>query len=144
MGSGPIALVDLPWIPVFLLLCFLIHPWLGLVATAGGITLFLLTLLTEGASSGPAHGAAQDAAMRSIMVEANRRNGETIIAMGMATSLGQRSAGVNNRYIATGAQLSDVASSYGSISKVLRLLLQSTTLGVGAYLVIKQEVRRAP
>src|SRR5262245_19362628 len=137
MGSGPIALGDLPWIPVFLLLCFLIHPWLGLVATAGGITPFLLTLLIEGASSGPAHRAAQDAAMRSIMVESNRRNGEAIIPMGMATSLGQRSAGVNNHYIATGAQLSDVASSYG-------ISLQSTTLGVAAYLVIKQEVRRAP
>jgi PrtD family type I secretion system ABC transporter len=140
MGSGPIAFVDLPWIPVFLLVCFLIHPWLGLVATAGGITLFSLTLFTEHASSGPARGATQDAAMRSVMVEANRRNGETIIAMGMATSLGQRWARVNNRYIATGARLSDVASSYGSISKVLRLLLQSAILGVGAYLVIKQEL----
>jgi PrtD family type I secretion system ABC transporter len=139
-GSGPIAFVDLPWIPVFLLVCFLIHPWLGLVATAGGIVLFALTLLTERASRDPARGAAQDAAMRSVMIEANRRNGETIMAMGMAGSLAQRWAVVNNRYIATGAQLSDVASSYGSISKVLRLLSQSAILGVGAYLVIKQEL----
>src|SRR5215813_10895744 len=79
-GSGPIAFVDLPWIPVFLLVCFLIHPWLGLVATAGGVTLFSLTLFTEYASRGPARGAAQDAAMRSVMVEANRHNGEAIVA----------------------------------------------------------------
>src|SRR5215472_14481557 len=139
-GSGPIAFVDLPWIPVFLFVCFLIHPWLGLVATAGGIVLFALTLLTERASRDPARGAAQDAAMRSVMIEANRRNGETIIAMGMAGSLAQRWAGVNNRYIAAGAHLSDVASSYGSVSKVLRLLLQSMILGLGAYLVIRQEL----
>jgi len=139
-GSGPIAFVDLPWIPVFLLVCFLIHPWLGVVATAGGIVLFALTLLTERASRDPARGAAQDAAMRSVMIEANRRNGETIIAMGMAGSLAQRWAGVNNRYIAAGARLSDVASSYSSVSKVLRLLLQSMILGLGAYLVIRQEL----
>ena len=78
--------------------------------------------------------------MRSVMIEANRRNGETIIAMGMAGSLAQRWAGVNNRYIAAGARLSDVAGSYGSVSKVLRLLLQSMILGLGAYLVIRQEL----
>src|SRR5262249_43170219 len=49
-GAGPTAFVDLPWIPVFLTICFLIHPWLGPAATAGGIILFTMTLLTERAS----------------------------------------------------------------------------------------------
>jgi PrtD family type I secretion system ABC transporter len=139
-GAGPIAIVDLPWIPVFLFICFLIHPWLGVAATVGGFALFTMTLLTERASRAPARVAAQDAGMRSIMVEANRRSGETIIAMGMTGSLAQRWARVNNRYIAAVARLSDVASSYGSTSKVLRLLLQSMILGLGAYLVIRQEL----
>jgi ATP-binding cassette subfamily C protein len=89
-GAGPIAIVDLPWIPVFLLICFLIHPWLGLAATVGGIVLFTMALLTERASRTPARTAAQDAGMRSIMVEATRRGGETIVAMGMSGSLAQR------------------------------------------------------
>src|SRR5262245_28000439 len=46
-GAGPVAIVDLPWIPIFLFVCFLIHPWIGIAATAGGITLFSLTLLNE-------------------------------------------------------------------------------------------------
>jgi PrtD family type I secretion system ABC transporter len=139
-GAGPIAIVDLPWVPAFLSICFLIHPWLGLVATAGAIVLFTMTLLTEHASRAPARLAAQDAGMRSVMVDAQRRGGETIMAMGMTESLAQRWAGVNNRYIAAVNRLSDVAGSYGSVSKVLRLLLQSTILGLGAYLVIKQEL----
>jgi ATP-binding cassette, subfamily C, type I secretion system permease/ATPase len=139
-GAGPIAIVDLPWIPVFLLICFLIHPWLGLAATVGGIVLFTMTLLTERASRAPARTAAQDAGVRSVMVEAGRRGGETIVAMGMAGSLAQRWARVNNRYIGAVARLSDVAGSFGSMSKVLRLLLQSMILGLGAYLVIKQEL----
>jgi PrtD family type I secretion system ABC transporter len=139
-GAGPIAIVDLPWIPIFLFICYLIHPWLGLAATVGGIVLFTMTLLTERASRTPARMAAQDAGVRSVMVEAGRRGGETIVAMGMAGSLAQRWAGINNRYIAAVARLSDVATSYGSTSKVIRLLLQSLILGLGAYLVIRQEL----
>jgi PrtD family type I secretion system ABC transporter len=139
-GAGPIAIVDLPWVPAFLLICFLIHPWLGVAATAGGALLFTMTLLTERASRDPARVAAREAGTRSIMVEANRRSGETIVAMGMAGALAQRWSGINNRYIAANARLSDVAGSFGSVSKVLRLLLQSMMLGLGAYLVIRQEL----
>jgi ATP-binding cassette subfamily C protein len=127
-------------VPVFLAICFLIHPWLGLAATAGAVILFTMTLLTERASRGPARAAAQDAGSRSIMVEAQRRSGETIVAMGMAGALAQRWTGVNDRYIAATARLSDVAGSFGSVSKVLRLLLQSMMLGLGAYLVLRVEL----
>jgi ATP-binding cassette subfamily C protein len=139
-GAGPIAIVDLPWVPVFLTICFLIHPWLGVASTVGAVALFTMTLLTERASRAPARVVAQDAGRRSIMVEAQRRGGETIMAMGMAGALAQRWAGVNNRYIAAVASLSDVAGGFGSASKVLRLLLQSVILGLGAYLVIRQEM----
>ena len=139
-GAGPIAIVDLPWVPVFLTICFLIHPWLGVASTIGAVALFTMTLLTERASRAPAKVLAQDAGRRSVMVEAQRRGGETIMAMGMGGALAQRWAGVNNRYIAATASLSDVAGGFGSASKVLRLLLQSVILGLGAYLVIRQEM----
>jgi PrtD family type I secretion system ABC transporter len=139
-GAGPIAIVDLPWVPAFLLICFLIHPWLGVAATAGGALLFTMTLLTERASRDPARVAAREAGARLVMVEANRRSGESIVAMGMAGALAQRWSAINNRYITANARLSDVAGSFGSVSKVLRLLLQSMMLGLGAYLVIRQEL----
>jgi PrtD family type I secretion system ABC transporter len=139
-GAGPIAIVDLPWVPAFLLICFLIHPWLGVAATAGGVLLFTMTLLTERASRAPARVAAKEAGTRLVMVEANRRSGESIVAMGMAGALAQRWSAVNNRYITANARLSDVAGSFGGVSKVLRLLLQSMMLGLGAYLVIRQEL----
>jgi PrtD family type I secretion system ABC transporter len=139
-GAGPIAIVDLPWVPVFLTICFLIHPWLGVASLVGALTLFTMTLLTERASRAPAKVVALDAGRRQVMVEAQRRGGETIMAMGMGGALAQRWATVNNRYIAAVASLSDVAGGFGSASKVLRLLLQSVILGLGAYLVIRQEM----
>jgi ATP-binding cassette subfamily C protein len=139
-GTGPLAFIDLPWIPVFLFICALVHPWLGITATVGGVTLFTLTLLTERASRAPARSVAKDAGTRSALVEANRRNAESIAAMGMSGSLAQRWSAVNDRYIAAAARLSDVAGSFGGVSKVLRLVLQSAMLGLGAYLVIGQEL----
>ena len=139
-GAGPIAIVDLPWVPIFLAICFLIHPWLGVASTIGAVTLFTMTLLTERASRAPARVVAQDAGRRQVMVEAQRRGGETIMAMGMGGAVAQRWAAVNDRYIAATASLSDVAGGFGSASKVLRLLLQSVILGLGAYLVIRQEM----
>jgi ATP-binding cassette subfamily C protein len=139
-SAGPIAIVDLPWVPVFLIVCFLVHPLLGVVATVGGVLLFAMTLLTERASRVPARAVMREAAARSVVVEADRRNSETAVAMGMAGTLAQRWVQINNRYIATIGHSTDAVSAYGSASKVLRLLLQSAMLGFGAYLVIKQEL----
>jgi ATP-binding cassette, subfamily C, type I secretion system permease/ATPase len=139
-GAGPIAMVDLPWIPVFLFICYLIHPWLGTASAAGGGLLFAMTLLTERASRLPSRVAAQDGGIRAVMVEADRRNSESIVAMGMADELAERWARINNQYIAAIGSASNVTGSYSSLSKVLRLLLQSIILGLGAYLVLRQEL----
>src|SRR5262245_19941943 len=53
-GAGPIAIVALPWVPAFVLIRFLIHPWLAVAATAGGAWLFPRTLLAGRARRAPA------------------------------------------------------------------------------------------
>ena len=89
-GQGPIAIIDLPWIPVFLLICGLIHPWLGMLSLVGAAVLASATVFTERASRGPARDANRSARARSTMVEADRRNSETTTAMGMESLLSQR------------------------------------------------------
>lgn len=139
-GTGPIAIVDLPWTPIFLVVCFLIHPAIGILSLGSALLLLSLTVLTERASQTPARTVAQDAGLRSSMIESDRRNSETAIAMGMAGILGRRWTSVNDRYVAAIGRSSDVVGSYGSLTKILRMLLQSFILGLGAYFVIKQEM----
>jgi ATP-binding cassette, subfamily C, type I secretion system permease/ATPase len=139
-GAGPIAIVDLPWMPVFLILCFLVHPLLGTLAFIGGIALFTLTVLTERASRACARAVSQDGGVRAAMLEADRRNSETIAAMGMAPALTARWQQLNARYLGATARSNDVVTAYGSVSKMVRLLLQSVMLGLGAYLVIRDEL----
>ena len=139
-GPGPIAIVDLPWIPVFLAICFLIHPWIGLLSAAGALALLLLTAFTDRASREPSVVASREAGMRAAAIETDRRNGETAVAMGMMPALARRWTAINERYLDALGRSGDIGNSYGSFSKVLRLLMQSAILGLGAYLVIRQEL----
>jgi PrtD family type I secretion system ABC transporter len=137
-GQGPIAIVDLPWIPVFLLICGLIHPWLGLLALGGALLLTGATLLTERATRNPTREATRGARLRSLMVEEDRRNAETTTAMRMEGARSRHWRAVNAEYLAAAQRSSDVVNFYASLSKVTRMMLQSAALGLGAYLVIRQ------
>jgi ATP-binding cassette subfamily C protein len=139
-SPAPIAIVDLPWMPVFLAICFLIHPVLGATALAGAAVLTTLTILTERRSRAPTLAMARTAGARTSASEIVRRGSETIAAMGMAQTLAARWQRTNNRYLASSSLVSDVVGAYGGLSRVIRLLLQSSMLGVGAYLVTQQEL----
>jgi ATP-binding cassette, subfamily C, bacterial PrsD len=138
-GIGPVALFDLPWMPIYLIVCFLFHPLIGLTALVGAIILITLTVVTEFLTRRPTGKATRLAAARNTLMEASRRNAEVIIAMGMAGRVGQRWSELNRQYVDMSQRASDVAGGFGSASKVLRMLLQSSLLAVGAWLVIHQE-----
>ena len=138
-GLGPIALFDLPWLPFYIGICYLLHPWLGYTALGGAIILVALTLLTELLTRPPTKSAARFAASRSELAQAGHRNAEAIVAMGMVGRMVHRWAEANRQYMAGQWSASDVVGGLSAVSKVLRLLLQSAMLGVGAFLVIHQE-----
>ena len=73
------------------------------------------------------------------LADTSRRNAEALVAMGMSKRLAARWKEINKKYLAIQRETSDIASGFSSTSKVLRMLLQSAVLGVGAYLVINQE-----
>jgi len=139
-GSGPAAIMDLPWMPVFMAICFLIHSVLGWVALSGGLMLLGVTLLTERASRRLSGETMQSATTRLGLSEATRRNAETVTALGMEQALSERWAAANERFTEAVRSAADVVTGFGVLSKILRLLLQSALLGVGAYLVIGGEL----
>jgi ATP-binding cassette subfamily C protein len=138
-GLGPVALFDLPWIPLYLAVCFVFHPLIGLTALAGAIILIALTILTEVLTRAPARAAQEDGVARNRLADASRRNVEALTAMGMFGRMTSRWAHANRRYMSSQQRTADVGGGLGAISKVLRMMLQSGVLAVGAYLVIHQE-----
>jgi ATP-binding cassette subfamily C protein len=138
-GPGPTALFDLPWMPFYLGLCFLFHVWIGVTAMAGALLLVGLTVLAEVKSREPAKQAAKIAAERMALAEATRRNSEAVAAMGFGHLLANRWAEINSRYLANHLCATNVTSSLSTLSRVVRMMLQSAVLAVGATLVIRQE-----
>jgi ATP-binding cassette subfamily C protein len=138
-GQGPIALFDLPWLPLYLLLVFALHPLLGLVATLGAIILVFMTIMTDLRSRKPLRVAALSGASRQVFSEANRRNAEVIRAMGMGGRMNAMWNVLCESNLRDQLQASDITSSYGTLSRIIRMVLQSAILGIGAYLVIAGE-----
>jgi PrtD family type I secretion system ABC transporter len=139
-GMGLMALFDLPWMPIYLCFVYLLHPMLAMVAVGGAIVLVILTIITEYRSSNPLKAASVAGSQRMALAETARRNAESIHAMGMAPAIGQRYDAINNEYLAYQLKAADAAGGIGNVTKVIRMLLQSSVLGLGAYLVIKNEL----
>ncbi len=138
-GGGPTALFDLPWMPIYLGICFLFHFWIGMTALLGALALVGITILTETQTRGPAKAYSRLGVARSALAAEGRRNAEVLQAMGMRRQAALRWQDVNSKYLSAHEQASDVASGLGGLSKFFRSFLQSLVLAVGAALVINQE-----
>ena len=140
LGSmGPGAFFDLPWLPFYLVICFAFHWLIGVTALVGAIILVILTLITEFMSRQPARETLTLAGRRNDIAATSRRNAEVLVAMGMSGRLTKRWSEANEKYLSGNQRASDVTGGLGAIAKVMRMMLQSAVLGVGAYLVIYQE-----
>src|ERR1700727_828812 len=89
-GMGPGAFFDLPWLPLYLAICFAFHVMIGLTALVGAIILVTLTVVTEFMSRTPARQGLGLAARRNDLAATSRRNAEVLVAMGMSGRLGRR------------------------------------------------------
>jgi PrtD family type I secretion system ABC transporter len=138
-GGGPTALFDLPWLPIYLGICFLFHFWIGVTVLVGALVLVGITIQTETRTRGPAKAFSRLAVSRSALAVEGRRNAEVLQAMGMRRQAALRWQDINGKYLAAHERASDIASGLGGLSKVFRSILQSVVLAVGAVLVINQE-----
>lgn len=139
-GAGPVALFDLPWIPVYLVFVWLLHPMLGMLTLGGAAFLACLTVAAELLSRRHAKEMTRAAIQRNNVSDNHVRNGDILYSMGMTERAVDRFEQANRRHLDTQTATSDIAGTFAGISKVLRMMLQSATLGLGAYLTIKGEM----
>lgn len=138
-GLGPAALFDLPWVPFYVVLCFVFHFWIGVTALAGAALLALLTIMTEFFTRRPTRLSAQAATQSIALANACQQNAEVLRAMGMVGNMAEsweQNCGV---HVQQQRRIADISGGFGSVTKVLRFALQSAVLGIGAYLVILGE-----
>jgi PrtD family type I secretion system ABC transporter len=138
-GMGPTAFLDMPWIPIFLLALFVFHPLIGLAATAGAVLIVGSTLLAENQSKRFIQRAVEIGTSRAALAEATIRNAEVVHSLGMRNRLTDKWSRLNQAYIAETLHMRDVEASIGTFAKMLRYILQSSILGIGAVLVITEQ-----
>jgi len=139
-GGAVFPLLDAPWAPIFLGAIFLLHPWLGWAALIGGLMLFGLAILTELVTRGPLGRANQASTQANNQAESALRNAEAIQAMGMLTSMTGRWRQAQDTATAEQSIASVRAGSIAAFAKFLRLTLQLSILGLGAYLAVQEIV----
>lgn len=136
-GAGPTVLFDAPFVPLFVTLCFLLHPWLGLTALAGAVVIIALALAGEARSKARVKAAVELAARRAAFLEASRRACEVARALGMVANLSGRFARLDAESRKGQEQLAVSSINLAALSRAFRTLLQSLLLGIGALLVIR-------
>jgi len=136
-SSGPSAFFDLPWVPLYVGICFLFHPIIGIIAICGALILMALTYLTNRSSQASAKKAYELATERNALASAAQRNAEVVQAMGMADELTDSWSARNDAYRDVQSGNADTVNGYSIVSKIFRMALQSGVLAAGAVLVIE-------
>ena len=134
------SLFDLPWVPLFFLGIFIFHPLMGMLAVGGAVVLLIVALLNQIVTRKPLE-AANAASFASEQLGAHIRTESE-----MVHSLGMREAAFDRWQVARGESLdttigaADASGTFTALTKAFRLFLQSAMLGLGAYLVLTNQL----
>lgn len=139
-GPGMFSLLDVPWLPVYILIIFLFHPLLGAIALAGALLLLGLAFLNERLTRPPLEEFQQRSQKAARYIDAGTRNAEVVNGMGMVASLARRWQGQNGLAILAQAGAGRMGGNLGAVTKFLRQAILVAMLGAGAYLVIELHV----
>jgi PrtD family type I secretion system ABC transporter len=139
-GQAIGILFDLPWMPLFLLILFIIDPMIGTVTLLGGVALVILAFLQDRATHSKIKEASEAAIANYGFTDAALRNGEVVRALGMLPTIGRQWA--RSRYIsvASGSEASSRGAFYSGAIRFVRMLIQILIIAVGAWLVVERTI----
>lgn len=139
-GNGVFAFFDAPWIPIYLGVLFMLHPWLGFSAILfaliqAGVAVFGHKTTKDAQSlSAKVQGEAQN------FLQSKLRNVQVLSAMGMLGSMYKRWLGKQHRALVLSGDAQQKVGFVSAASKFVRYAQQSLSLGIGAWLVTRGEL----
>lgn len=136
-SGGTIAFFDAPWLPIYLLVLFLLSPLVGYIALFGAILLGVMAWLTERYTSEPFAVAQESAQKTDAFMQSKLRNAELVEAMGMLDGLRKRWENRHRNYLVRQSEAQDISHKIKCLTKFVRYCIQSLVLGAGALWVIE-------
>ncbi|MCT8159111.1 type I secretion system permease/ATPase [Pseudoruegeria sp. SHC-113] len=134
------AFFDIPWTPIFLVGIFIFHTWLGVLAVVGGGVLIVITILNQLMTRRALVEAASLTHRADRVAEQMRIDSEMVQSLGMRKAAFNRWQGLRQQALEESMHAADFGGGATSMSKTFRLFLQSAMLGLGAYLVLQNEL----
>jgi PrtD family type I secretion system ABC transporter len=138
--TGASAIFDMPWMPIYLLACFMLHPVLGVVACIAMVIMLVLAVINELVTSKYLRRSEESARKNYSYTDASLRNAEVIQAMGMLPGFLRRWSISREEMLRQQTKASELGAYLQGIIKFFRLSLQSAIIGIGAYMAINGEV----
>ena len=139
-GNGLFAFFDAPWLPIYIAVMFMFHPWFGWVATGSALLLLLLAFINERLTGPTLAQANKEHIGASLYTTKNLRNAEVIESMGMLETLMDRWWTRQKNVLLLQSRASDKGAMISTLSRSFRILVQSLILGLGAYLAVDHQV----
>lgn len=139
-GAGPFAFLDMPWVPIYVLVIALVHWMLGVAALVSALVVFSLAAWTEFSTRKAVSESNAASIKAQLAAEEVRRNAEAMQALGMRKVLRDRWVATQQRATVLQTMAADAGGGLGAVSRVFRLLVQSGMLALGAYLAVKHEI----
>jgi ATP-binding cassette subfamily C protein len=139
-GVGMLALFDVPWTPIYIVVCFLIHWTIGVLALFGTVVLLILAYTQEKVTKPPLQRANEAATTLYASVDASAASSGVLRALGMRGAMVSHHLEEREGSVRLSTDATFASSSYLSFTKFFRLFLQSSALGLGAFLAIQQEI----
>jgi ATP-binding cassette, subfamily C, bacterial len=135
-----LALIDVPWTPVFLAAIFVFHPLLGWLSVAGGAVLITTALLNQSLSRRQQTEAALAALRADRQADRLRAEAEVIQALGMTGRGIDRWQTARREALQSSVALAGLSGGFSTLTRTFRLFLQSAMLGLGAWLALRGEI----
>ena len=139
-SQAPVAFFDTPWVPIYLLIMFLFHPWFGIAATVAIVAMACFTYLNERLTNETLQDANALNSAAAKTMSSNLRKAEVIAAMGMSNNINARHKAITAEVTGRQTVASRLSNIIRSSSKSFRIIMQSCVLGLGAYLALKQQI----
>lgn len=134
------SLLDAPWVPLFLLVLFLMHPYIGLVALIGSLILMGLAVANEMLTRRAMKQAGDETLKVFRKAQDNLRNAEVIAAMGMLPILSRRWDEESRASREVQVKATDMTQVISALTKYVRMMLQLAVMSTGVVLIFEQQL----
>lgn len=139
-SQGPFAFFDMPWMPLYLLVMFMLHWMLGVFSIIAAVIIFVMAVLSERLTRNSVQESTKASIAAAAITDEGRRNAEALYSLGMLGAIRARWIKIHESALSHYTQGSDTGGWLGAVSRGFRMLMQSLVLALGAYLAINGQI----